>query len=150
MLWHWYGLIDFFIEIYSSCFTNGTLRIILVKNSVISHEWGKDKIVITTNELYICMKSHKDIDVGRIVEFHCLNLRLKLWHIIDLTSPVWTTVATIFVFGMIRYCKNRTRSVPIVGNPRLLRHSPLITLSIPISDGILWSKSFHSSVRVYL
>ena len=34
----------------SSCSTSGTRRVYLVTNPVISHEWGKDREVFTTNE----------------------------------------------------------------------------------------------------
>jgi len=36
----------------SSCSTSGTRRITLATNTVISHEWGTDKEVLTTNGTY--------------------------------------------------------------------------------------------------
>jgi hypothetical protein len=56
-IWH------YFSEIYvgelrcsgresSSCYTSGTRRVNLVKNPVISHEWGKDREVFTTSGIY--------------------------------------------------------------------------------------------------
>ena len=39
-------------RISSSCFTNGTRRVTLVTNPVISHEWGKEREVFTTSGAY--------------------------------------------------------------------------------------------------
>ena len=39
-------------RVSSSCSTSDTRRFTLVTNPVISHEWGKDRIVITTNGTY--------------------------------------------------------------------------------------------------
>ena len=39
-------------RVSSSCSTCGTCHVTLVTNPVISHEWGKDRIVISTNEAY--------------------------------------------------------------------------------------------------
>jgi hypothetical protein len=36
----------------SSCFIYGARRVTLATNAVISHEWGNDRIMITTNETY--------------------------------------------------------------------------------------------------
>ena len=36
----------------SSCSTSGTRRITLATNTVINHEWGTDKEVLTTNGTY--------------------------------------------------------------------------------------------------
>ena len=40
------------VRVSSSCSTSGTRRLNLVTNLVISHEWGKDREVITTSETY--------------------------------------------------------------------------------------------------
>ena len=43
-------------RVSSSCSTNGTRRIDLVTNPVISHEWGKDReVCISTDKLYHIM-----------------------------------------------------------------------------------------------
>jgi hypothetical protein len=39
-------------RVSSSCTTSGTHRINLVTNPVISHEWGKDREVLTTSGTY--------------------------------------------------------------------------------------------------
>jgi hypothetical protein len=39
-------------RVSSSCSTNGTHRVYLVTNSVISHEWGKDREVVITSGTY--------------------------------------------------------------------------------------------------
>ena len=39
-------------RVHSSCSTSGTCRVNLVTNSVISHEWGKDREVLTTSGTY--------------------------------------------------------------------------------------------------
>ena len=39
-------------RVSSSCSTSGTRRVNLVTNSVINHEWGKDREVFTTSETY--------------------------------------------------------------------------------------------------
>jgi hypothetical protein len=46
------GEIRCFWRISSSCSTCGNSSVTLVTNPVISHEWGKDRIVITTNGTY--------------------------------------------------------------------------------------------------
>jgi hypothetical protein len=40
------------VRVSSSCSTSGTRRVNLVTNLVISHEWGKDREVITTSGTY--------------------------------------------------------------------------------------------------
>ena len=51
-------------RVISSCFTSGTRRINLVTNPVLSHEWGKDREVLTTSETYpwsfVIQIFHKD------------------------------------------------------------------------------------------
>jgi len=42
----WFGRVS------SSCSTNGSRRVTLATNSVICHEWGEDRVVITTNGTY--------------------------------------------------------------------------------------------------
>ena len=39
-------------KVGSSCSTSGARRVNLVTNPVISHEWGKDRIMIMSNETY--------------------------------------------------------------------------------------------------
>ena len=46
-------------RISSSCSTSGTRRVNLVINPVISHEWGKDREVLTTSGTYPCIEWHK-------------------------------------------------------------------------------------------
>ena len=46
-------------RVSSSCSTSDTLRINLVTNSVISHEWGKDREVFTTSGTYTPTQQNK-------------------------------------------------------------------------------------------
>ena len=46
------GEVDFSRRVSSSCYICGTRCVILVINSVISHKWGTEQIVITTNGIY--------------------------------------------------------------------------------------------------
>jgi hypothetical protein len=53
----WYNYVHFSIssftsEVSSSCSTSDTRRVNLVTNTVISHEWGKDREVFTTSGTY--------------------------------------------------------------------------------------------------
>jgi hypothetical protein len=46
-------------RVSSSCSTCGTRCVTLVTILVISHEWGKDRIVITTSGTYLCHLWHR-------------------------------------------------------------------------------------------
>jgi hypothetical protein len=43
------GVVRCFGRVSSACPTSGTRCVVLVTNTVICHEWGKNRIVITTN-----------------------------------------------------------------------------------------------------
>jgi len=75
------------LRVGSSCFTCGTHRVTLVRNPVISHEWGNYRIVITTTE-------------------HILS---HLWHrysvtVNEETDHPWLLITNIFTRNYWKLC----------------------------------------------
>ena len=78
----------------SSCSTSGTRRVNLVANPVISHEWGKDQEVFTTNvnygtkfNVYITMMIHA---TSNCTTFMIIDLFPQMYphcHILDHKDP---------------------------------------------------------------
>jgi hypothetical protein len=66
----------------SSSFTRGTRRVILVSNLVISHEWGKDRVVLTT----------------------VVHMRGRLWHRYSVTvNQIMAATVTIGTFDSVAF-----------------------------------------------
>ena len=92
----------------SSCFTCGTRRVTVVTNLVISHEWGKNGIVITTNNhsgyysncgkmlslAFLCL-SFRIFSFDRCVvcSFSIYGFWLPLWYLKTLLERPWKTLS---------------------------------------------------------
>ena len=64
-------------KVSSSCSTSDTCRVYLVTSAVISHEWGKDREVLTTIGTYRVHLSHRySITVNQVM---VATVRLSKW-----------------------------------------------------------------------
>ena len=116
----------------SSCSTSGTRRVDLVTNPVISHEWGKDREVITTSGTYTWSFVTQIFQNGQPSH----GGDRKIFEVTTSTLPKGTLGSVASLLGATLYQGNPDRNLKlwnIVSSERYILHI-----------GVPWNEKFET------